>query len=225
MFKKIVFSAAAAGLLAGLIVSAVQSIWMIPLILKAEKYEAATTAASMTVSPATFYGKKITTPSAETSRTALTTLSNVIIAIGFAFLLIAGFAVKGEVDWHKGTFWGIGGFVAFSLAPSLGLPPELPGTFAAPISARQLWWLLTALLTAGGLALSAFSPGWGWKTLGAALIAVPHVLGAPYSAKHGGLSPEALIHQFTAASIPTSMIFWILLGGLSGFFFHHFENV
>ena len=39
MFRRIVFAAAAAGLLAGLIVSAIQSVGAIPLILKAETYE------------------------------------------------------------------------------------------------------------------------------------------------------------------------------------------
>ena len=220
MFKKIVFAAAAAGLLAGLIVSAIQSVGAIPLILKAETYENAGPqrqkgAAAPQVQEAA---------SIDVSRTGLTALSNVITAIGFAFVLIAGFAVKGGIDWRNGILWGLGGFAAFSLAPSLGLLPELPGTFAAPLPDRQIWWVATVAMTVGGLALGAFAPGWGWKMLGAVLIAAPHLIPAPHPARLGGLAPEALMNQFVAVSLITSALFWSVLGGLSGYFFHRFEN-
>ena len=33
-----------------------------------------------------------------------------------------------------------------------------------------------------------------------------------------------LMNQFVAVSLITSALFWSILGGLSGYFFHRFEN-
>ena len=106
-----------------------------------------------------------------------------------------------------------------------GLPPELPGTFAAPLAGRQVWWAFTAAATAGGLAFAAFSHGWGLKALGAALIALPHLIGAPQPAQHGGLAPEAMMQAFVLAALATSLLYWIVLGALAGYFFRRFEQV
>ncbi len=217
MFRRIVFAAAIAGLLAGVFISAVQAVRVIPLILEAETYE--TTAPAVPTTDESAGGASV-----DLSRTALTAVSNILAAIAFALLLIAGFVLRGGVDWRKGILWGLGGFAVFSLAPSLGLPPELPGTFAAMLKDRQGWWLLTVALTAGGLALVAFAPGWGWKALGAALIALPHLIGAPQPAQHGGLASEAMMQQFVIATLVTSGLFWALLGGLSSYLFERFEK-
>ena len=56
-------------------------------------------------------------------------------------------------------------FAAFGLAPALGLPPELPGAFAASLRERQLWWLLAASGAAAGLLLLAFKRGAAFKAL------------------------------------------------------------
>src|ERR1700745_2045609 len=63
----------------------------------------------------------------------------------------------GTVTWRTGLFWGLAGFATFTLAPGLGLPPELPGTEAAPLLQRQLWWVTTAAATGGGMALLALT--------------------------------------------------------------------
>ncbi len=219
MFRRIVFTAALAGLISGLFLFLVQTFSVIPLIHEAETYE---TAAKTTPQP--------TTPPPEPSggadlqRAALTALANVITAIGFGFLLTAGLSLRGGAGLKYGLLWGLGGFAAFSLSPGLGLPPELPGTVAAGLFERQSWWMGAVAATAAGLALLVFARGGMWKALGALLIVFPHLIGAPQPAHHGGLAPEALQRQFIVAALAASGIFWLLLGGLCGYLFERFER-
>src|SRR5262249_58077728 len=87
-------------------------------------------------------------------RNAFTAGANILTAIGFALLLGGIFAVRGRaITWHEGLLWGLSGFLVFTVAPGLGLPPELPGVPAAPLSVRQVWWVATAAATAAGLGL------------------------------------------------------------------------
>ena len=91
--------------------------------------------------------------------------------------------------------WGLAGFVVFTAAPGLGLPPELPGMPVADLTARQTWWIATAAATAGGLCLLAFrSAAWA-AVLGLALIALPHLIGAPLAPESHSEVPAALSHQ------------------------------
>ena len=70
--------------------------------------------------------------------------------IGFALLLVSAYAFSGaSVDWRRGLYWGLAAFATFTLAPGLGLPPEVPGTSAAPLLDRQIWWVATAVATGG----------------------------------------------------------------------------
>jgi cobalt transporter subunit CbtA len=259
MFQRIVFAAAISGLIAGLVVSAVQAVRVVPLILEAETFEKASPPTHPHTADTPTHPHTADTPThphtadtpahphtADTpahphaagtpahdhadetgidlSRTALTAVSNVIAAIGFALLLIAGFVVHGGVDWKAGIFWGIGGFLAFSLAPSIRLPPELPGTFAAPVPNRQIWWAATAAGTSIGLVLLVFKPGASWKALGVAAIVLPHIIGAPHPERHGGLAPAELMHAFVVAALVSSVIFWAVLGACSGYFFSRSEK-
>ena len=90
-------------------------------------------------------------------RTAFTLAANVLTGIGFALLLIAVSELAGGiVDWRQGVFWGLAAFAVFTLAPGLGLPPELPAMPAAELGPRQVWWVATALSTAGGIALLVY---------------------------------------------------------------------
>lgn len=221
MFQRIVFAAAISGLIAGLVVSALQTVRVVPLIYEAETYEKASPPAHTHPAGTPAHDDEA---GIDLSRTALTAVSNVIAAIGFALLLIAGFAVHGGIDWKKGILWGIGGFIAFSLAPSIGLPPELPGTFAAPVPDRQIWWAATAAGTSIGLLLLVFKPGASWKVLGAAAIALPHIIGAPHPERLGGLAPAELMHAFVVAALVSSVIFWAVLGACSGYFFGRSEK-
>ncbi len=121
-------------------------------------------------------GNRKTAPSARPTPL----LADILTGVGFALLLGAGLTLRGgEVGWRQGLLWGLAGFATFTIAPSLGLPPQLPGSEAAPLFDRQLWWLGTAVATGGALALIAFTTRARWTILGAVLIVLPHLYGAP----------------------------------------------
>ena len=149
-------------------------------------------------------------------RVAETVGANVLVGVGFGLLLTAAFVIYGQViNAGRGLLWGLAGFAAFALAPSLGLPPELPGMVAGDVGPRQVWWLFTALATIAGLGSVVFSTRMWLRAAGAALIAVPHIIGAPGS--HGvGLVPPELAAEFAAASLATAALFWVVLGATAG---------
>ena len=75
-------------------------------------------------------------------RTFYTSGSNIVTGVAFALVLVGVFLLRGKpVDLNQGFLWGAAGFVVFSAAPALGLPPELPGMTAATLGSRQLWWV------------------------------------------------------------------------------------
>ncbi len=223
MFRRIIFVAGLAGLIAGVLLTALQMSRAIPLILEAEVYEA--TAASGQESegaPAAPAAQEALAPSDGFERTFSTLVFNIVMSVGYALLLAAGFALTGQSGWRKGLYWGAAGFVSFVLAPGIGLPAEVPGALAAPLLDRQLWWLGTVMATGGGLALMFLVRTWQWVAVGAILIVLPHVIGAPQSAEQGGLTPESLARQFVIAVLVSSFLFWLALGTLSGFFYKRF---
>jgi hypothetical protein len=74
----------------------------------------------------------------------------------FAALLLSTVILGGfGLDIRHGLLWGLAGFACFTVAPALGLPPKPPGVPVADVRARQLWWALTAGVTATGLILIA----------------------------------------------------------------------
>ena len=213
MFQKIFFAAVVSGVIAGLFATAVQSVRVIPQIFEAEKLERR--------EPVPIPQTHEDHPEEEggLARLALTLVSNVVSAIGFALLLVGCFALYGEVDWRRGILWGVGGFIVFALAPAVGLPPELPGSPAAPLPHRQVWWILTVAGTASGLSLLAFKPGALFKALGVALIILPQVIGAPHPEAGGGSPPQALMGSFIPTALAASAAFWVVLGLCAGYFF------
>src|SRR5262249_39453573 len=229
-FRNIVFAAALAGLIAGLFVTVVHAIGTVPIILKAETYEKApeTGAPPPTNADAPtqhHHEAGAWEPAEGFERTAFTVLADVLTGIAFGLLLTAAYALRGRaMDWRKGLFWGLAGFATFTLAPGLGLPPELPGTESAPLLDRQIWWVATAVATAGGLALIFFARTLALTVLGVGLMALPHVYGAPQPAEHKMLAPENLAHSFAVAAVVTSFLFWLVLGSLTGVFYRWFAG-
>lgn len=162
-------------------------------------------------------------------RNAYTAAANILTAIGFALLLAGVFAVRSGatgkgVSWHEGLLWGLAGFAVFTLAPGLGLPPELPGVPAAPLLSRQIWWLAAVLATSGGLALIAFRRTVPAAISGVILLTLPHLIGAPDIANIETNVPSSLTHQFVTAVTVTSLVFWTLLGGLTSAVFARFDR-
>lgn len=159
------------------------------------------------------------TPEDGWQRTLSTFAGDLIVAIGFALLLSGLYNLRASVKPWQGVLWGVAGYAVFCLAPSAGLPPELPGTMAAELTSRQHWWGATALATATGLALLVFSRHWFWRLVALVLIAAPHLVGAPQPAEHHALATDELQAQFRLASLLINAAFWMVLGGLSGWWF------
>jgi cobalt transporter subunit CbtA len=117
---------------------------------------------------------------------------------------------------------GGAGFLCFTLAPSFGLPPELPGTQAADLGARQLWWVATVAATAGGLGLLFWVRRPSAAVAAVALLALPHLVGAPQPELHASLAPQGLTRAFIATALATSLAFWLVLGSAAGFLYERF---
>jgi cobalt transporter subunit CbtA len=230
-FRNVVVLAAIVGLIAGIGMTVAQELTTVPLILKAEVFEQAEEAKAP---PAHTHESEAATtaehehgegwaPQDGIARTAFTLAANVLTGIGFALLLIAvSELVGGIVDWRQGVFWGLAAFTVFTLAPGLGLPPELPAMPAAELGPRQIWWVATALSTAGGIALLVYGRSVLAAVAALALIVAPHIIGAPQPASHDSPIPENLHHSFVVAVVLTTMVFWVLLGGLTGYFRRRF---
>ncbi|TIO65149.1 MAG: cobalt transporter, partial [Mesorhizobium sp.] len=119
-------------------------------------------------------------------------------------------------SWRQGVFWGLAGFAVFTLAPGLGLPPELPAMPAAELLPRQIWWISTVAATAVGLGLIAFRKSLPLAILAVVLIVAPHVVGAPQPVSFETAIPEGLHHQFVVAVTLTDLVFWLVLGAAVG---------
>lgn len=222
--RRILATALAAGLAAGLFAAALQSVQLLPLIHQAETFESPAPAHDH--GAADMHGVDETDggwmPAGGFERAFYTVAADLLAGVGFALLLAACFALAGGVDIKRGVIWGLAGFAAFHLAPALGLPPEIPGAAESPLVPRQIWWIATAAATAGGLALLVFAKHWAVKAAGAILIALPQVIGAPVATGPGGTAPAELAAQFAAASLAAAALFWAVLGALSGYFFQAF---
>lgn len=225
IFNKIFITALFAGGLAGLVLAGLQHFTVVPMILEAETYETSGTDDSGTDEGKIVHQeKKAWAPEDGAERTFFTATNSVIIGIGFGLLLTACYAIRKNVRWQHGILWGLAGFAAFQLAPAFGLPPELPGDAAADLEQRQVWWVLTVVLTAIGLWIIAFQPKSFLKIFGVALIALPHVFGAPQPEVHLGLAPDSLRTAFRISSLATNAVFWIVLGVISAYIYSRFEN-
>jgi cobalt transporter subunit CbtA len=224
MFRNIVFSAFGAGIAVCIAISAVQFFTTEPLILHAEEFENAAPA-DAAAGVAHDHGVEVAAhehdeeewgPADGFERMTYTVLANLVIGVGVSLMLLAGMVIRGNpVDWRRGLRWGVGGFIAVSLLPSLGLPPELPGTPAAEILSRQGWWLGTASASVAGIGLIVFAVQWPLKVVGAMFLVVPHIIGAPLPPSHEVSYPGALAGEFVVASLVVSALLWTLSGAAS----------
>ena len=240
MFRRIFFTAILAGFLGGMGISIVHQFTTTPIILHAEEFESKGTTSGHKHSHLRGTGSPLLiladskdaaatdetgwAPSAGLERTLYTTFANILSGIGFALILVACMALAGRpINGRTGVLWGIAGFAAINLAPALGLPPEVPGALTAELGARQGWWFLCVAATATGLWMLVFRSGTLWIVAGIALMALPHIIGAPQPARMGGAVPPELAGHFAAASLATAAIIWCMLGWLSGTFWQRAE--
>jgi cobalt transporter subunit CbtA len=229
MFGRILFAAVLAGLLAGLAMSVIQIGRTSALILEAETYEVAAadidTAPAAEATPAADTGSQPFSPAAGFERNALTVLSNMLLGAGLA-LALAGVSTLANVPvtTANGLLWGLFGFIAITLAPAFGLPPELPGKIAAELGQRQTWWWATVLVTAAAfLAVARF------KTpivliIAAIAVLVPHIIGAPPPPVPDGVvgPPAGLAADFVVATLLQMLILWLVAGYGYGWFLERF---
>jgi cobalt transporter subunit CbtA len=215
MFRRAFFAAIMAGIAAGLVMSAVQHFRVTPYILAAEVFEQQAHSHSAAAAPAA--EAEVWSPAEGFGRTAYTVLANIVASIAFALALVgASLLLNLPITPANGALWGLCGFLAFSLAPSAGLPPELPGLPAAELWTRQTWWWFAVATTAGGLAAIARHRSSGHLAVAAILIALPHLIGAPHAPAHETNLPAHLASGFVANALATTAVFWAVLGLILG---------
>jgi len=244
MFRNIIFASCLVGLIAGVVITGLQLALTVPVILEAETYEGgghahdegataseeATSQSATTESTGFFSGlyQRIYTfqhaesdwePEEGLQRSGATLIANVLIAMAFSMLLIAAISLRPDARWTEGLLWGLAGYASFYALPALGLPPEIPGTFAADLVPRQGWWLLTVVCSGIGLAMIALQRQWAWKIVGALLVVAPHLIGAPHPEVHGGTAPAELADAFIWRTAIVNLVSWLLIGGLGAWMF------
>jgi cobalt transporter subunit CbtA len=245
MFKTIILSAFGAGLAVGIALSVVQAVTTEPLILHAETFENAEPAPAATAphehstteahaheaaapaaaAPAHEHDEDAWSPADGFERSVYTLIANLLMGVGVSAVLLGLMSIRGgRIDASTGVLWGVAGFFAASLLPSLGLSPELPGTAAAEITSRQVWWLSTAAASAIGLALIVFGRSWLLKIAGLVIGVLPHVIGAPVPPTLEASYPAGLGGEFVAASLVVSALLWALSGLCSGWLYQRLSR-
>ncbi|RDJ25125.1 cobalt transporter [Bosea caraganae] len=226
MVNRVLTVSLLAGLLAGLLIAALQHVTTTPLILKAETYETAMRAFEAQQAAFSGEAKLILAhsghegaehaewkPEDGLQRTAFTTLVTIATSIGFAALLLGGMIAAGDaIDERRALIWAACGFLAFGLVPAAGLAPELPGSAAAELVHRQIWWIATALATAGGLFVFLRMEAPWLRALAVLVMLAPHVIGAPHPAAPESKVPAEIAAHFTALSLGIQAALWLVTG-------------
>lgn len=228
--KHMLSSALLAGFAAGLLCALLQFFLVEPDILLAERYESGELVHFQGVAGQSDHTHDHATEAvqaadhdhaaeAETSdlqRHALTVLFAVLTYCGYGLVLAAGVqlaeAVGVQIGRAQALLWGLAGFMAFQLMPALGLAPELPGTPAADLGDRQIWWAVTAVATIIGLWFMAYGTALWQRAAGVVVLVAPHVWGAPETEGFGGIVPPELASAFAAHSLGVGMVTWMALG-------------
>jgi cobalt transporter subunit CbtA len=243
MIQRVLKAGFLAGLVVGLAIAALQQFTTSQLILQGEVYEKAghdhhAAGNSPALPIVLVHGPDSSTAAAEPEeeedgrwqpangwqRVTATSVATVATSIGYGLILIAVLLAAGVPIVPRTAFaWAIAAFAATSLAPALGLSPELPGSAAAPLVARQIWWIATALCTAGGIFLLARIEYTTAKIFGVLLIVLPHLVGAPKAPTFESTAPAELAGQFAATSLVVSALLWVLLGLAIGYVWQRLE--
>ena len=226
MLRTILVGALIAGTITGVLLTAIQQFQVTPLILEAELYESPNADHVQSHDQAIqSLATDSSIPDEDNQRLLFSLLSNIFAGIGFAMIIASAITFSGQMGWRKGLLWGVAGFNCVFLLPRpLGLHPELPGTEAAPLLHRQLWWVATAAVTAAGIAMLVFSRRITFKGIGILLLFIPHIVGAPLPEQAYTSAPELLVEKFAIASTITNAIFWLILGTLSGYFLRKLDD-
>lgn len=221
LFQRLFFAVLLAGLISGAALAALHQWRTVPLIVAAETYEAPMVMATTEEAGAAMaHEEQAWTPADGLERSGFTVAADLFAALGFAFVLAAASMLTGiDVTARNGALWGLAGLAVFTLAPSLGLAPGLPGMPVADVTARQIWWAFTALAAATAIfAIVRFRNPLA-IVVAIALLVAPHIVGAPQPPAEPSSVPPQLSSSFTATSMIVSAAFWMILGPLYGFVF------
>jgi cobalt transporter subunit CbtA len=226
MIGRVLLAALLAGIAAGLFMGVIQQTRLTPLILEAEKHEVVDTGhlhATGTVEHA--HEDAAWVPGDGWERTAYTYVTAAITGAGFATLLTGVAFVLGlPITRVNGVFWGLCGFLAVSLAPAAGLPPELPGMPAAPLNARILWWLMTIAFTSTALWIVVTRREYWLMVIAVLLVLAPHMVGAPQAQSHQTDVPLHIYAAFVTSSLAANALFWSLIGTFLGYSLDYLER-
>ncbi|MFS2116984.1 CbtA family protein, partial [Herbaspirillum frisingense] len=133
VFRRMASAVVVAGALSGVLLSGVQQFQVEKIILQAEQYEKAAEEAAPAAAPthdhdhdaapahehaagtpahshgdAHEHDPNAWEPADGAERTGYTVLANVSMAVGFALMLVAAFAISGRrVGWRSGLLWGL----------------------------------------------------------------------------------------------------------------------
>ncbi len=236
MMARVLLAVLLCGIAAGFAMGLVQHVRITPIILEAETFEhvepvpvAAAPAPGQAAhdhaamghagDAAHVHDGSAWAPADGWERTLYTFAASMLAGAGFAGML-AGVALVfgGKITRQNGWVWGLAGFIAVSLAPAVGLAPELPGMPAADLMARQVWWVGTIAATATALWVLAFRREKWAIPLALALALVPHLVGAPQAADHSSDVPAVLSAQFASLSLGANALMWLIIGTLLGHF-------
>ncbi|MCY0147737.1 CbtA family protein [Hoeflea sp. G2-23] len=229
MIVRLLLAALAAGLIAGMVMTPAQYTRIVPLILQAETYEngdaghahgvAETDGAAVAAHD---HGEEETVLGF--GRLGNTVLANLVAGAGFA-LLLAAVALLTGIEFPagrdavvRGLMLGAAGWFSVQLAPAFSLPPAVPGFPYADLGTRQEWWVIAVAASALGLWLIVQRPEWIAKALGVIVIAAPHFWGSPVPEDLSSNVPAYIASAYAAASLATTLFFWLVLGGLLGLF-------
>ena len=214
MLSRILAVGLLAGLVAGLLVAVLQQVTTTPLIVAAEVFETGHAAeAQKTHDHGAHEHDEGWKPADGLPRLFYTSLATIVTAVGLALALLAAMIVAGEeIDERRALAWAIAGFVAFGLAPAAGLAPELPGSAAAELVARQIWWVGTGCATAIAIWMFFKAEKLVLRVLALAVLLAPHVIGAPRSHELESRAPAELAAQFAALSLAVQASLWVLVG-------------
>jgi len=220
-----------AGLIVGAMVTMIHLTMVTPIILEAETFEAKIEAVSTphkheAGTPLHTHGETAWAPEDGLERSLYTFAADLVMTVGFGLLLAAAFTLRGRnLTLRAGLMWGLAGYVCVSFLPALGLPPELPGSAAADLGARQAWWIGAVIASVIGLAMAVFHPVRWTKIAGIAVMILPHFVGAPHvpTGEAGAVPPELAAH-FVMVTMFMNAAMWIALGGFTAYFFARFSD-
>ena len=237
MIVRLLLAALAAGLIAGMAMTPAQYVKTIPLIMQAEAYEngeaghhhGAADAGAAEDAETAGHSHGAEAHGADGSmlgfgRLGDTILANLVAGAGFA-LMLAAVALLAGLEFPagrdgvvRGVLLGTAAWFCVQLAPAMSLPPAVPGFPYADLGDRQAWWMIAVLASAIGVWCLTMRPEWLVKVLGVVIIVAPHVWGSPVPEDLSSEVPAYIASAYAAASLATTLFFWLLLGGLLGFF-------